>query len=315
MVEALYGELDEARLCEFEDHLAGCRSCNALYGELRATVETMHRRERPDPGPKFWDGYWRRLEERVLRADAAVDASRFGWRRSIGSWGYRVAAAVLVLAAGVWIGRTVFEPAPRSADRSPETAVVVTPDPGNGLPAEPAVDDSTPAFVPTEEKTELAARPDAIDEPAGTKRTTPRTGVDEPSEGVVTAAHTGDGAIRYIGRSQVVLLALLNGGNSDGDPAGFASERAQARVLVAEGQKIRDDLTRPEDRRLRELVGQLEMILREIANLEAGSDLDAVEMIRNRVDREGVLLQIDLRQMRDAAAPGGREGVGGDAID
>lgn len=311
MVEALYGELDEPRLCEFEDHLAGCRPCGALYGELRATVETMHRRERPDPGSAFWDGYWRRLEERVARADAVADASRFGWRRSIGSWGYRAAAAVLVLAAGVWIGRTVFEPAPRTADRAPETAGVVTPDRGGELPAEPVVDD----HAPTEESTELAARPEAIDAPAGEKRASPRTDADDTSAGVVTATHGGDGAIRYIGRSQVVLLALLNGGNSDGDSTGFASERAQARVLVAEGQRIRDDLTRPEDRRLRELVGQLEMILREIANLEAGSDLDAVEMIRNRVDREGVLLQIDLRQMRDAAAPGGREGAGGDAID
>ena len=41
------------------------------------------------------------------------------------------------------------------------------------------------------------------------------------------------------------------------------------------------------------------MILREIANLESQNDLDAVEIIRNRVDREGVLLKIDVEQMRE----------------
>jgi hypothetical protein len=53
-------------------------------------------------------------------------------------------------------------------------------------------------------------------------------------------------------------------------------------------------------------MAQLELILREIANLEAESDVEAVEMIRNRVDREGVLLRIDLQQMRNAGDPDGR---------
>jgi len=40
-------------------------------------------------------------------------------------------------------------------------------------------------------------------------------------------------------------------------------------------------------------------VLREIANLESQNDQKAVQIIRNRVDREGVLLKIDVEQMRD----------------
>ena len=308
MVEGLYGELDEIRLREFEDHLGDCAACAALYGEMRATAQTMHRRSRPEPGTEFWDGYWQRLEARVARDETVVDASRFGWRRSFGSWGYRAAAAVVVLAAGVWIGRTVLQPAPRSADRAPGVADV-TPRDDERTPAQ------EPARIPDETRgrgTELAAGPGAIDAPPGEVREETRDATaGGPAADVVAASHGGDDALRYIGRSQVVLLALLNGGNGGAVPASYSSEREQARVLVAEGRRLQDGLTRPEDRRLRELVGQLEMILREIANLEADNDLDAVEMIRNRVDREGVLLQIDLRQMREASAPG-TDGNAGD---
>ncbi|HEU4366010.1 MAG TPA: hypothetical protein VFT13_11165, partial [Candidatus Krumholzibacteria bacterium] len=235
-------------------------------------------------------------------------APRFGWRRSLGSWGYRAAAAVVVLAAGVWIGRTVLQPAPRTADRAPGVADV-TPRNDGRTPAQ------EPARIPDETQgtgTDLAVRPGAVDAPAGEVREEARdVTAGGPAADVVAASHSGDDALRYIGRSQVVLLALLNGGNGEAVPASYTSEREQARVLVAEGRRLQDGLTRPEDRRLRELVGQLEMILREIANLEADNDLDAVEMIRNRVDREGVLLQIDLRQMREASGPG-NDGNAGD---
>lgn len=295
MVEGLYGELDEARLREFDDHLGACSDCAALYDELRATMRTMSRRRRPDPGAVFWEGYWPRLEKRVARDEGVLDASRFGPRRSLGSWGYRAAAAVVVLAAGVWIGRTVLQPAPRTADRAPEIAHTTPYD-------ESRADESGAARTP-------AARPGAIDAPAGERLETASDAPAEPPATIVAAA-AGDEALRYIGRSQVVLLALLNGGDGEAEPVAYGAERAQARVLVAEGRRLQDGLTRSEDRRLRELIGQLEMILREIANLEADNDLDAVEMIRNRVDREGVLLRIDLRQMREASAPDGRRDAG-----
>src|SRR5262245_51489482 len=116
MMEALYGELDDTRRIEFDAHLAGCATCAAAMQELRATAGLMSRRRRPDPGAEYWDGYWQKLQQRAAREDSNfVDASRFARRRSLGSWGYRVAAVVALLAAGAWIGRTVLAPTPEQA--------------------------------------------------------------------------------------------------------------------------------------------------------------------------------------------------------
>ena len=311
MAQALYAELDEAHRAAFEEHLRGCEACAALYAELRATVASMSRRQRPDPGRDFWDGYWQRLDQRVVRETAVADASRFGRRWSPGSWGYRAAAAVLVLAAGVWIGRTVLAPAPRLAGRAPET-----------LAQKPSAQETPPVKAPADGRPggadlgdgageqAAAARPQAIDAPPGASAVPPSRGAD----GVVTASNATDDALHYIGRTQVVLLALINGAGGDGEAGDFSSERSQARVLLAEGERLHDELTRPQDRRLRELVAQLEMILREIANLEAERDLDAVEMIRNRVDREGVMLRIDLQQLQRTSAQTGRGDKKSDAF-
>jgi hypothetical protein len=307
MPEALYGELDPSRVHELNEHLGGCAPCAALYAELGATLETMGRRERPDPGAAFWDGYWQRLQDRVAREETVAAAGRFGPRRPLVSWGYRVAATVAVLAAGVWIGRTVLAPRPGGGVSEPATANVSPQSGTNPQQQEFALDSGAGPRAG-----DGAARP-PIDAPPGEERDDRIAGTGT-GPGVVTAANSNGEALRYLGRSQVVLLALLNG-SGDGDAGGFGSERAQARVLVAEGQKIQDELTRPEDRRLRDLVGQLEMILREIANLEADSDLDAVQMIRNRVDRESVLLRIDLQQLRESSAPGSEGGNKARAFD
>jgi hypothetical protein len=312
MPEALYGELDASAEADFNRHIEGCTACAALYRELRGTLEIMSRRHRPDPGAPFWDGYWQRLQERAAGEADIVDASRLARRRSIGSWGFRAAAAVVVLAGGVWIGRTVLAPHAPATEPAPQTAAVTPQDGGQTQPQDATRPDLA---IPTgDDAHELAARPQPIDAPPG-EAPVERAAPHANGAGVVTAASGGDDeALRYIGRSQVVLLALLNGGG-DGETGDYRSERAQARVLVAEGQKVQDDLTRPRDRRLRELVSQLEMILREIANMEADDDLDAVEMIRNRVDREGVLLRIDLQQLREASAPDKEQGRAGKAFD
>src|SRR5690349_4641018 len=105
IVEALYGELDAPSLQDFENHLATCAECATLFEEMRATGAAMHERRRPDPGDDYWNSYYTRLEARMQRESTVVDGARIAARRrSYVSWGYRVAAAVAVLAAGVWIG-------------------------------------------------------------------------------------------------------------------------------------------------------------------------------------------------------------------
>lgn len=254
MVDALYGELDAAEAREFEAHVASCAACAALFEEMRVTGATMSGRRHPDPGENYWNDYYTRLEARIEREAAVVDGAPIAARRrSYVSWGYRVAAAVAVLAAGVWIGH--------SMNRS-------TKEPGISVAhhAQPAPGRSAPG-----------------------------------STGGVALVSADMRARNYIERSQVLLLELINS-RPDTTRAGesdYRTQCARAGAMVREASVLRDDLPGSDNRRLRELVTELQLVLREIANLESKNDLQGVQIIRNRVNREGVLLKIDVQQMRE----------------
>jgi hypothetical protein len=284
MIEALYRELDPAHEQEFDAHVANCADCAAVYEELRATAARMNERTRPDPGEAYWNSFYARLEARMAAESTVVDTARMtARRRSYVSWGYRVAAAVAVLAMGVWLGRSTMNNDVHPVDQSTISSA-------NG---------SDSSRVPAEEPSIANTQPQErmpIEGPSPSQSQERR-----PAESHVVLASADVRAREYIERSQVLLLALVNTGadTSSTNNTDFQEQRQRAGVLVSEASTLRDDLPGSENRRLRELVTDLQMILREIANLESQNDLDAVEIIRNRVDREGVLLQIDVEQMRD----------------
>lgn len=283
MVEALYRELDDERAREFDAHIAGCAECAALYADMRATAAHVHERHRPDPGDAYWNNYYQRLEERMDRERSVIDSSPMpARRRSYVSWGYRVAAAVAVLAMGVWLGRSSIE---RDRTREQPGINVAENVPADSVRERPIPADSLgPRSLPGAKH--------AIDNvPAD------RTPPESTAKDNVVLASADVRAHNYIERSQVLLLALVNA-MPDSSEATFESRRERAGLMVQEAGLLRDDLPGSDNRRLRELVTDLQMILREIANLESETDVDGVEIIKNRVDREGVLLKIDVEQMR-----------------
>ncbi|MDH4196448.1 MAG: anti-sigma factor [Candidatus Aminicenantes bacterium] len=118
MLEALYGELSAEDHALFDAHLRACPECAAEYSVLGATLEVMDRRERPDPGANFWDGYWERLEKRMEReaAKSAAPEPESVWRRArralstVPRWAFQASAALALVVVGVLIGRAVFAP-------------------------------------------------------------------------------------------------------------------------------------------------------------------------------------------------------------
>jgi hypothetical protein len=250
MIEALYGGLDPAEKELFESHLRACPECAAEYSVLGATLEVMARRERPDPGPAFWDGYYGRLENRLdaeLASAPAVPprpspARRFARLFSFAPrWAAQAAAAVVLVAAGILIGRSVL---------------------------------TTPARDPSAGGTAVA-----VPAPAGDPR-------------LVRAEN-------YIERSKILLLALANFDPARKDSYGLDLPRQKeiSRGLVTEAAFLKGDLRSPADRRLRELVSDLEVILLQIANLESENDLESVELVQRGVDERGLLMKINLNDM------------------
>ena len=123
MIEALYGELDPTEKERFDNHLRSCPECASEYSVMGATLRLMDKRERPDPGPEFWDGYWDRLSRRML-----WEATAEGRRPSLGArfvqifsrlprWSYQAAGAVALLLVGILIGSRLINPTPPLSTR------------------------------------------------------------------------------------------------------------------------------------------------------------------------------------------------------
>jgi hypothetical protein len=135
-----------------------------------------------------------------------------------------------------------------------------------------------------------------------------------PQEQLVTGEPGGPGAPpgrrataeacarRYIEDSQVLLLALVNfDPETEGEYlSDWSAEKKRSRELASQGASLRSDLTGPRQRRLRDLVTELELIMIQIANLESAGDLEAVELIRSTVSQQDMMLRINLERMRGA---------------
>ena len=124
---------------------------------------------------------------------------------------------------------------------------------------------------------------------------------DEPGvETPVQAASLEARADRYLERSKVLLLGLVNLEPDAQDPAHVDLTRQQeiARELIDESSVLKDELTEADQRLMRALIDDLEVILLQIANIEAGYDVPAIEMVKSGVDRRAILLKINLTEMR-----------------
>ncbi|HEY4490640.1 MAG TPA: hypothetical protein VI958_01525, partial [Acidobacteriota bacterium] len=105
---------------------------------------------------------------------------------------------------------------------------------------------------------------------------------------------------RFLERSETVLLALVNF-----DPDQEATEtlnlgrqKALSQQLVREASYLQGQLKQPENRKLQKLVSDLQVILLQIANLEEKQDFPEIDLVKGGVDRKGILLKINLEQMR-----------------
>lgn len=250
LIEAFYGELTPADKDGLERHLDACPECRAESAALGETLRLMDRRERPDPGPEFWDGYWDRLSRRVLwekteegrRPSPAALIARFFSR--LPRWVYQAAGAAALLLVGILIGSRLIGPPGPAATR-------------------------TTAAVPAQ------------------------------SRAVVQAGN-------FVERSKILLLGLVNfnPATDDAYALDLGGKKAVSRVLAAEAPAIRRGLNGPGQKRLRDLVADLEVIMMQIANLESGQDVDGIELVKQGVDRGDIFLKIDLDRMARAARGG-----------
>lgn len=105
-------------------------------------------------------------------------------------------------------------------------------------------------------------------------------------------------ALNYLEKSKVLLLGIVNAGVATPSSLEITKQQEISRELVREAGPLKGELTDADQQRMRKLVGDLELILIQIANLEAKKDFPGLVMVKSGVDRRGILLKINLEQMR-----------------
>jgi hypothetical protein len=103
----------------------------------------------------------------------------------------------------------------------------------------------------------------------------------------------------YVQRSKLVLMAIVNFDADTEDPytLDLPYKRRLSRELVQEAGWLKQGLADAHQRRLQELVEDLEAVLLQIANLEASGDLEAVELVQTGMQSRGILLKMHLAEV------------------
>ena len=154
MVLDLYGEADAPEKIRLEKHLRGCSSCASEKAETRRLF-TLLDEHKPEEAPAAdWEKAWKGIQSGIAgktRAPRTFSAPRLSpaprpfvvprWRRAFAG-----AALVLVLAAGIIIGRFGFGPAARP-DGSGTQAGAAGFSAAAAMPTAPAPNGIRPAFT------------------------------------------------------------------------------------------------------------------------------------------------------------------------
>ncbi|MBD3290870.1 hypothetical protein GF337_18830 [candidate division KSB1 bacterium] len=105
---------------------------------------------------------------------------------------------------------------------------------------------------------------------------------------------------RYLERSKVLLLGLVNFDSAEEDYHGlnFGHQQRISEELVSEAQFLKENVR---GHGLTSLISDLEIILMQIANLESEQDINGIELIKSGIDRQGILLKINLEEIKQTS--------------
>ncbi|MCI0695573.1 zf-HC2 domain-containing protein [candidate division KSB1 bacterium] len=104
-------------------------------------------------------------------------------------------------------------------------------------------------------------------------------------------------AEQWLERSKILLIGVVNEDFSEPAQSDFSQQRQVSRSLVTEARALRREIDPAANRQLLQLMSQLELVLLQIANLEAEHDLSAVELVRDGIARNGLLFKINITEM------------------
>jgi len=122
------------------------------------------------------------------------------------------------------------------------------------------------------------------------------------SELAVSEAKADLDAAKYIERSKILLLGIVNFDPSkdDAETINLPHIKNISKQLANEAPALKADLNEPSQQQVKRLVSNLQLILLQIANLEEKNNLDGIELIKEGVNSQNIFLKINIQQLRES---------------
>lgn len=127
-IEALYGELKQPQMQDFQEHLNRCTACRAEFKAMKSVLNVMSQKKKIEPEPVFWTGFWNRLANRMEKGKSAVQSAPnpllrfFKFSTLMPNWGYRLVKAAAMIAIGIFIGYLYFSQPQQNGESLRQTA-------------------------------------------------------------------------------------------------------------------------------------------------------------------------------------------------
>jgi len=108
-------------------------------------------------------------------------------------------------------------------------------------------------------------------------------------------------ALQYIERSKLLLMGLTNytGGEDDIETLNLPNQKRISRELITQAAELKKALRGQSNQEIRKLVSDIELILMQVANLDAKIGLSGVEVIKDGVKAKGIILKIYIQEMNN----------------
>ncbi len=262
--EAFFGELT-GRDKEFLDsHLENCPKCRTQLDQNSSLLSGITVNNEQEPHPDFWENYTANLHQRMM-AEGHIQKNEPAKQHSkIKELKEKLSNLLTVPSFPTW------------ALQSAAAAVFVV----IGIFIGSRFFAPGPLPVPT---------------PAPT-----------PNNGAILAAGpaTGQNAIQrtanFLDRSRVILLAIENFDpeTESTQAINIPFQQEISRNLLKEAASLKQDLSGPRRRRLKELIAELEIILLQIANIDPGSEMETIQLVKGGQYIRGMLFKIRINDLR-----------------
>jgi hypothetical protein len=104
---------------------------------------------------------------------------------------------------------------------------------------------------------------------------------------------------RYLQRSKLVLLGVVNLDPNHRDVSSFdlTPERTLSRELVQETYSLKQELAASRQKRMLELLSDLEVILLQISHLQDGHNALGIELAKTGIRHKALVFKINLEEM------------------